>query len=251
MQQSNQQKYYDEHYSISEGEAWKTWEPNPVLSSKEISEFCINSNAQETVLAVISGFSPFKSTLDIGCSAGDFIIPISKASVNSYGVDIVDFSIAWQTVKQQYNNIHCQKLNLDESNLPFNDSSFDLVTMLMVLEHVFDVHHAVKEVSRVLAPSGIAVIQVPNIGYIKNRFDLLLGNLPCTSNTEKKDNKTEWDGQHLHYFTLSSLNNLLNQHGLAVQKVLCSGKLNTLRSFWTSLLGADLIVIVRKTSDEL
>ncbi|MBS3029893.1 MAG: class I SAM-dependent methyltransferase [Dolichospermum sp. DET50] len=247
MQQSNQQKYYDEHYSISEGEAWKTWQPNPLLSSKEISEFCINSNAQETVLAIISAFAPFKSTLDVGCSAGDFIIPISKASVNSYGVDIVDFSIAWPTVSKQFNNIHFSKLNLDESNLPFNDSSFDLVTMMMVLEHVFDVHHAVKEVSRVLAPDGIAVIQVPNIGYIKNRFDLLLGNLPCTSNVEKKDNKTEWDGQHLHYFTLQSLNNLLNQHGLVVQRTLCSGSLNKLRSFSTSLLGADIIVFARKT----
>lgn len=200
-------------------------------------------------LAVISGFAPFKSTLDIGCSAGDFLIPISKSSVNSYGVDIVDFSIAWETLKNQYHNIHCQKLNLDESNLPFNDSSFDLVTMLMVLEHVFDVHHAIKEVSRVLSPDGFAVIQVPNIACITHRFDLLIGNLPCTSNTEKKDNKTEWDGQHLHYFTLSSLNNLLNQHGLQVQKILCSGKLNILRSFWTSLFGSDLIVLARKTSD--
>lgn len=249
MTQSNQQKYYDEHYSISEEEAWKTWQPNPVLSSKEISEFCINSSPQETVLAIIAAFAPFKSTLDVGCSAGDFIIPISKASVNSYGVDIVDFSTAWATVSKQFNNIHFLKLNLDESNLPFNDSSLDLVTMMMVLEHVFDVHHAVKEVSRVLVPDGIAVIQVPNIAYIKNRFDLLLGNLPCTSNTEKRDNKTEWDGQHLHYFTLQSVKDLLNQHGLVVEKILCSGKLNTIRSFWTSLLGANLIVIARKTSD--
>lgn len=58
-QQSNQQKYYDEHYSISAEEAWKTWQPNSVLSSKEISEFSINSNAQETVFSCYFWFCSF------------------------------------------------------------------------------------------------------------------------------------------------------------------------------------------------
>ncbi|MBR8829538.1 MAG: class I SAM-dependent methyltransferase [Gomphosphaeria aponina SAG 52.96 = DSM 107014] len=246
MTQSNPQQYYDQHYNISNKLAWENWQPNPQLANRNLKDFRITSNAQETVLARIAKFAPFAKTLDIGCSAGDFIIPISKVSDQSYGLDIVDFSIAWQLVSSQYNNIHFQKINLDESNLPFVDTEFDLVTMLMVLEHVFDVHHAIKEVSRVLKPNGIAVIQVPNIAYLKNRLELLMGILPCTSNFEDRENKSEWDGQHLHYFTLNSLKNLLNQYNLSVIETLCSGKLNKIRSYYSSLLGADLIIVAQK-----
>ena len=246
MEKSSQQKYYDEHYSISNQDSWKSWVPNPRLSARELKDFSFGDNAQETVLSLIAPYAPFKSTLDIGCSAGDFIIPISKSSTVCHGVDIVDFSFAWSSIKEKHPNIHCQQLNLDLVDLPFEDATFDLVTMLMVLEHVFDVHHAIKELSRVLIPNGIAVIQVPNIAYAKNRIELLAGSLPCTSDITKKDNQTEWDGQHLHYFTLQSLNDLLAQHNLQVIKTSCSGKFSQLRSLWTSLLGADLIVVVRK-----
>ncbi len=86
--------------------------------------------------------------------------------------------------------------------------------MLMVLEHVFDVHHTISEVFRVLKQGGLAIIQVPNIAYIKHRLDLVVGKLPCTSNYETRDNIIDWDVQHLHYFTLETLKKLLNQYNL-------------------------------------
>ena len=95
MEKSSQQKYYDEHYSISNQDSWKSWVPNPRLSARELKDFSFGDNAQETVLSLIAPYAPFKSTLDIGCSAGDFIIPISKSSTVCHGVDIVDFSFAW------------------------------------------------------------------------------------------------------------------------------------------------------------
>ncbi len=216
------------------------------MSSRELKDFSLGIGAQETVLSLIAPYAPFKSSLDIGCSAGDFIIPISKSSKISHGVDIVDFFFAWSLIQEKYHNIHCSQLNLDLVDLPFEDQTFDLVTMLMVLEHVFDVHHAIKELSRVLILNGITVIQVPNIAYVKNRIELFTGSLPCTSDTTKRDNQTEWDGQHLRYFTLQSLKNLLAQHNLEVIKICCSGKFSQFRSLWTSLLGADLIVVAKK-----
>jgi methionine biosynthesis protein MetW len=251
MNESSQQTYYDQHYHIYNNSAWKTWSPkSSFVEKKNLSEFedsFWQVDAQESVFATLSEFAPFESVLDVGCSAGDFLIPLSKVSTHCYGVDIVEFSIAWEMLKQEY-GINCQQLNLDYSNLPFQDTSFDLVTMLMVLEHVFDVHHAIQEIARVLKADAIVVIQVPNIAYVKNRLDLLIGKLPCTSNTEKSDNQTEWDGQHLHYFTLEALSSLLNQYGLQIQKVKCSGKLGKLRSLKPSLLGADLTVFARKCS---
>jgi ubiquinone/menaquinone biosynthesis C-methylase UbiE len=248
MNETAQQKYYDQHYNISDSNVWETWQPRTDFNESSLEQLTKNSwqtDAQIIALSAAAPFAPFQAALDIGCSAGDFLIPLSKASTQAYGVDIVDFSSAWNLLHQQY-GIHFQKLNLDQAPLPFQDESFDIITMLMVLEHVFDVHHAIQEVIRVLRPGGLTIIQVPNIGYIRHRLDLLRGKLPCTSNVDKRDNRTEWDGQHLHYFTHTTLNELLKQYHLEPKRTVCSGKLARFRAFYPALLGSDLIVIAQK-----
>ncbi|AFY34228.1 class I SAM-dependent methyltransferase [Calothrix sp. PCC 7507] len=251
MNESTAQKYYSQHYDLTNENAWQKWQPKlSFLEKKNLSEFQDSfwqEDIQENVLATLAEFAPFQSVLDIGCSTGDFLIPLSRVSTYTYGVDIIEFSIAWELMKREY-QIYCQQLNLDDNDLPFADASFDVVTMLAVLEHVFDVHHAIKEIARVLKPNGVTVIQVPNIAYIKHRLDLLSGRLPCTSNVEKRDNSTEWDGQHLHYFTLGTLSKLLNQYGLQVQKVRCSGKFAKLRWLVPDILAGDLTVFASKSA---
>jgi SAM-dependent methyltransferase len=49
--------------------------------------------------------------------------------------------------------------------LPFPESAFDLILSHEVLEHVADDHQAMREVARLLAPGGRAVVFVPNRGY--------------------------------------------------------------------------------------
>lgn len=248
----NPQKYYDNHYNINDKAAWEQWQPNPSLIDKQLSQFQGNfwaESLQEIVYSELSLSShPFDAVLDIGCSTGDFLIPISLSSHQTVGIDIVEFRSPWELVQKDH-GIKCQQLNLDESDLPWADAHFDLVTSLAVLEHVFDVHHAISEIVRVLKPGGLVAIQVPNIACIKNRIDLGLGRLPCTANTEARDNLTEWDGQHLHYFTPKTLNSLMKQYGLESYKFKCSGRLSRLRSLHTSLWGADIIVFARKKAN--
>ena len=52
-------------------------------------------------------------------------------------------------------------VHADITRLPFEDSTFDLVVCLHVLEHVPDDRLAISEFFRVLRPGGRAVIQVP------------------------------------------------------------------------------------------
>jgi ubiquinone/menaquinone biosynthesis C-methylase UbiE len=47
--------------------------------------------------------------------------------------------------------------------MPFADSSFDLVTCSMVMEHLDAPEKAVAEITRVLAPGGAVVINTPNL----------------------------------------------------------------------------------------
>jgi len=57
--------------------------------------------------------------------------------------------------------------------VPFADSSFDLITCNMVMEHLDEPERAVAEITRVLAPGGAVVINTPNLrnyGVMGNAF---------------------------------------------------------------------------------
>lgn len=51
--------------------------------------------------------------------------------------------------------------NVDITDIPFPDNSFDAILCIHVLEHVPDDALAMRELYRVLKPSGWAIIQVP------------------------------------------------------------------------------------------
>jgi ubiquinone/menaquinone biosynthesis C-methylase UbiE len=53
---------------------------------------------------------------------------------------------------------------VDIQDMPFEDNTYDLVRCSHVLEHVPDDRRALSEIRRILAPNGIAVIQVPLLG---------------------------------------------------------------------------------------
>lgn len=50
----------------------------------------------------------------------------------------------------------------DATNLPFDNESFDVVTMFDVIEHVPDDRKAISEALRVLKPKGFLLISTPN-----------------------------------------------------------------------------------------
>lgn len=49
----------------------------------------------------------------------------------------------------------------DGCYLPFADNSFDFMVQFHVLEHIPDDAAAIREMSRVMKPGGIAIVQVP------------------------------------------------------------------------------------------
>ena len=51
--------------------------------------------------------------------------------------------------------------NVDITEIPFPDNSFDAILCIHVLEHVPDDAKAMRELHRVLKPSGWAIVQVP------------------------------------------------------------------------------------------
>jgi hypothetical protein len=119
----------------------------------------------------------------------------------------------------------------------------------MVLEHVFDPFHCVRELRRVCKSGGRVVIGVPNIAGLKRRFEVLFGKMPITS-ARFSFSENAWDGYHLHNFTRESLGWLLKREGLKPLHWAAQGSFVTLKRLRPSLFGNDLIVLAEKTNPQ-
>lgn len=86
--------------------------------------------------------------LDVGCAKGFLLYDFKKAKPNCqvYGVDISEYAIA-NAMPEIKSNLVCAGC----TNLPFEDSAFDLVMCLDTLHNLTesDCRQAVREISRV------------------------------------------------------------------------------------------------------
>lgn len=186
--------------------------------------------------------------LDVGCGNGSFVLKAREKYIQVYGIDIsssrimeAQIKIMQKSDRDSYKFMMC---NINEK-LGFDDATFDAVTSIAVIEHIFDPYFVIAEIFRVLKPGGIFIAEVPNVAYIKQRINLLLGRLPVTSSPYNWK-EIGWDGGHLHYFTKRTFCGLLEECGFKVLKVTGSGLLANLRNFYPSLLTGDICVKARK-----
>tara|TARA_R110000868_G_scaffold32036_8_gene116944 strand:- start:9255 stop:9941 length:687 start_codon:yes stop_codon:yes gene_type:complete len=135
-------------------------------------------------------------------------------------------------------------VNLDEG-WPFEDSSADVVMAMMVFEHLFDPFHSFGELARILKPSGKAFVNLPNVGSIKCRWDLLRGRLPMTSTADWFELR-QWDGGHLHYFTVGEVRRLAAFSGLKVTQIYPVGGRLWLKKLWPGLFCHEISYVLEK-----
>lgn len=113
-------------------------------------------------------------------------------------------------------------------NLPFKDSSFDLVFCNHVLEHMIDPDHLLEEIYRILKSGAMLVLATPNLAAWYNRIILLLGFQPhftevsLSHNVGKlyfgslsKESKSALGG-HIRLFTYPALKQVLGLHNFSI-----------------------------------
>jgi ubiquinone/menaquinone biosynthesis C-methylase UbiE len=186
--------------------------------------------------------------LDIGCGEGRLLAKAKDNYKELYGIDIVEARIEQAKKFFQENDLKDRVyLSIKDVNegLPFEDEFFDTVTMIAVLEHLFDPFFIIKEINRVLKRRGLLILETPNIAYIKQRIKLLFGKLPITSSPYNWS-EIGWDGGHLHYFTKETLCRLLKESDFKIIKISGSGLFAKFRNWWPSLLNGDLVVKAQK-----
>jgi len=108
-----------------------------------------------------------KHILDLGCGTGMFIEELSTRAKFVVGVDTslemlkVAKGRARETVLVQ----------ADADALPFADRSFDAVVSVTLLQNMSDPAVTVREVARVLRPSGVAVLTVLKRKYSREELE--------------------------------------------------------------------------------
>jgi methionine biosynthesis protein MetW len=176
------------------------------------------------------------TVLDIGCGDGLLLKMLREKGITAAGVDISPEAVA----QCKAAGFEAQTHTLDDV-LPYAHGSFDTVTMLDILEHVYDPSFALKEATRVARTT--VIIGVPNFSSLPARVQVVLGNVPENNRPHKG---------HLYWFNWQVLNALARQAGLQPVKV----KMNTFfpfsklgafaPRFWPNLLALSFVIKFEK-----
>ena len=107
--------------------------------------------------AVRTGAQPLKA-LDYGCGSGNLTRHLIELGMETVSADISEGFLA--LIERNFSQTGLSKVltinGKDLSNIPSNE--FDLVATYSVLHHVPDYLHIVKEMGRVVKPSGVIYI---------------------------------------------------------------------------------------------
>jgi SAM-dependent methyltransferase len=151
---------------------------------------------------LLAAAAPGERVLDLGCGAGRFVGALRDAGADPVGVEVAEAALG-----RARRNVPGADLRLVEpdGSLPLEHGSVDLVWCSEVLEHVADTEHVLLEVRRVLRPGGRLLATVPFHGRVKAALIGLL----------RFDAHFDPVGQHLRFYTRSSLARTLDRAGFA------------------------------------
>lgn len=170
--------------------------------------------------------SMFESTtegrlLDVGCYDG-YLTRMVGQKVRAHQLYGVDFNQNVLPLAAE-KGIITSHVDLNNESLPYDDAFFDCVCCSEVIEHVLSPDHLLRELHRVLKPSGYAVITTPNLASWRNRMVLLLGWQPYYTevSTELAVGNPHFRGKpsgHIRVFTPLALQELISAAGLQIEQ---------------------------------
>lgn len=140
----NRKKFYDAHKNFAH-RTFLEYNISPGIKCKF-----------DIIVEKIASRGMFCNALDLGCSGNSILYFCDNISNKSF------FDITLNPIRQFKSKKEWHPLCGDITYLPFRNKSFDLVTMLDVLEHIKDDEMAVSEVSRILKKKGLVIITVPH-----------------------------------------------------------------------------------------
>ena len=140
--------------------------------------------------------------LDVGCSLGYVLEGARREGLTSAGVDVSAHAVS-VCVGRGYE----AKVGTIDA-IPYEDAAFDVVVLKHVLEHTPTPKGALAEVKRVLGPSGVVLVALPDVHYWKGDRQ---------RETYRYYRPDDLGTQHFVYYSTASLTRLLTDAGFHVR----------------------------------
>ncbi len=155
--------------------------------------------------------------LDVGCGTGAALAAARDLGWDAEGVEPSSSAAAAARLR----GLTVRSATLDQAG--YDDASFDAVWLSHVVEHVPDPVTLMREVARVLAPGGMAMVSVPN----SRAFVYAVTNLAHRARGRYGKDKLSCSlapPGHLYAFDEPSLRTLLGRATLQPEKLFTTGK---------------------------
>ena len=122
--------------------------------------FGIDIKWRKKVVRIVKETNP-KTILDIATGTGDLAIALAKTNaIKIIGLDISSgmLEIGKEKIKQQGLDNKIEMILGDSENMPFEDNTFDAITVGFGVRNFETLENGLKEIYRVLKPGGCFVI---------------------------------------------------------------------------------------------
>jgi len=196
--------------------------------------------------AALDFINPNQTLLDLGCGDGLFLEIAKQKGAICTGAD--QSEVALNKCRGRFGDtVNLVKLDVASGALPFPENSYEVVSLLDVLEHVLEPEKLLNEAKRV--SSKYIIISVPNFSSLPARLQCLFGKVP-ENNKPKKG--------HVYWFNYSVLKKMLKDNNLKIVEL----KYNTqggnmpgikqlfmlLGKLWPNLFALSFVVLAEKES---
>ena len=110
--------------------------------------------------------------LDIGCATGLLVKMLCDYGYRAEGIELNSSSAAWGSEHYKV-TIHDKPLD----DCSFEPESFDAVILTDVLEHTLHPRDYLTNISKYLAPNGVALITFPDVMSLESHYFFLVAKL--------------------------------------------------------------------------
>jgi SAM-dependent methyltransferase len=225
MTETAAERFYKDSHERNTGGA-----PIPMLAREQAAPELLGSAHRYRCVFEHLQSDPGKTVVELGFGSPRLLAALAHGCASYTIVDILDRTSAADLPA----NVTFRQADLS-CDFPFADARFDCAVAMMIVEHLFDPFHSFRELARITTPGGKVFVNLPNIASIRCRLELLAGRMPVTSSRDWFE-KREWDGNHLHYFTVADTIRLAAISGLRLEAIHPVGKWSGIKRLRPSLL---------------
>ncbi len=170
---------------------YETFDPTPYRTHRRTLEF----------------LSPGERVLEVGCGSGAL-----TEHIQTLGCTVVGLEKRPEAAEKA--RPFCEEVvvgDIEAISLDFPPLSFDVILLIDVLEHLVDPNATIHRLHPLLKPTGRFLVALPNVAHWSVRLRLLFGRFDY-------EESGILDRTHLHFYTLRTAMELLEQSGLEIQE---------------------------------